>query len=137
MLDSQNFREVGKALAERYDGYFHNFIKSCPPQLYDNGKGLVDRLVTEFPRFNDVSEYDSHEIKFYKLAQLGFWGIYSGLHSTNSLPLADIGKMTAFAEQKSFGVADAHTFSISFLPSKPDGLTSKIKIKTANAMASR
>jgi len=94
----QNFREVGKVLAERYDGYFHNFIKSCPPQLYDNGKGLVDRLVTEFPRFNDVSEYDGHEIKFYKLAQLGFWGIYSGLHSTNTLPLADIGKMTAFAD---------------------------------------
>ena len=100
MLDEklQNFREVGKVLAERYDGYFHNFIKSCPPQLYDNGKGLVDRLVTEFPRFNDVSEYDGHEIKFYKLAQLGFWGIYSGLRSTNTLPLADIGKMTAFAD---------------------------------------
>ena len=100
MLDEklQNFREVGKVLAERYDGYFHNFIKSCPPQLYDNGKGLVDRLVTEFPRFNDVSEYDGHKIKFYKLAQLGFWGIYSGLRSTNTLPLADIGKMTAFAD---------------------------------------
>ncbi len=100
MLDEklQNFREVGKVLTERYDGYFHNFIKSCPPRLYDNGKGLVDRLVTEFPRFNDVSEYDGHEIKFYKLAQLGFWGIYSGLRSTNTLPLADIGKMTAFAD---------------------------------------
>ena len=100
MLDEklQNFREVGKVLAEHYDGYFHNFIKSCPPQLYDNGKGLVDRLVTEFPRFNDVSEYDGHEIKFYKLAQLGFWGIYSGLRSANTLPLADIGKMTAFAD---------------------------------------
>ena len=61
-------------------------------------KGLVDRLVTEFPRFNDVSQYDGHEIKFYKLAQLGFWGIYSGLHSTNTLPLDDIGKMTAFAD---------------------------------------
>ena len=94
----QNFREVGKVLAERYDGYFHNFIKSCPPQLYDNGKGLVDRLVTEFPRFNDVSVYDGSEIKFYKLAQLGFWGIYSGLRPTNTLPLADIGKMTAFAD---------------------------------------
>ena len=100
MLDEklQNFRDVGKVLAQSYDGYFHNFIKSCPPQLYDNGKGLVDRLVAEFPRFNDVGEYDGHEIKFYKLAQLGFWGIYSGLHPTNTLPLVDIGKMTAFAD---------------------------------------
>jgi hypothetical protein len=89
---------VGKVLAERYDGRFHNFIKSCPPKLYDNGKGLIDRLVTEFPRFNDVSPFEGHEIKFYKLAQLGFWGIYSGLKSTGVFPLDDIGKMTAFAD---------------------------------------
>ena len=84
MLDEklQNFREVGKVLAERYDGYFHNFINSCPPKLYDHGNGLVDRLVKEFPRFNDVSSFNGHEIKFYKLAQLGYWGIYSGLRAT-------------------------------------------------------
>ncbi len=100
MLESklQDCHEVGKVLAEHYDGRFHNFIKSCPPKLYDNGKGLVDRLVTEFPRFNDVSQFEGHEIKFYKLAQLGFWGIYSGLHSTGAFPLDDIGKMTAFAD---------------------------------------
>ncbi len=100
MLDSklEDCHEVGKVLAERYDGRFYNFIKSCPPKLYDNGKGLVDRLVTEFPRFNDVSPFEGHEIKFYKLAQLGFWGIYSGLKSTGVFPLDDIGKMTAFAD---------------------------------------
>jgi hypothetical protein len=100
MLDEklQNFRDVGKVLADHYDGYFHNFIKSCPPKLYDNGKGLVDRLVAEFPRFNDMSQYAGHEVKFYKLAQLGYWGIYSGLRSANTLPLVDIGKMTAFAD---------------------------------------
>jgi hypothetical protein len=94
----EDCHEVGKVLAERYDGRFHNFIKSCPPKLYDNGKGLIDRLVTEFPRFNDVSPFEGHEIKFYKLAQLGFWGIYSGLKSTGVFPLDDIGKMTAFAD---------------------------------------
>lgn len=100
MLDEklQIFNQVGRVLAERYDGYFHNFIKSCPPRLYDNGAGLVDRLVKEFPRFNDVSRFEGQEIKFYKLAQLGFWGIYSGLRSTNTLALVDIGKMTAFAD---------------------------------------
>ena len=84
MLDEklQSFREVGKVLAEHYDGCFHNFIKSCPPQLYDNGKGLVDRLVKEFPRFNDVSPYDGHEIKFYKLAQLGLWGLHGRYRRT-------------------------------------------------------
>jgi len=33
-------------------------------ELYANGEGLVDRLVKEFPRFNDVSEFEGHEIKF-------------------------------------------------------------------------
>ncbi len=100
MLDEkiEDFHEVGKVLAARYDGYFHNFIKSCPPKLFDNGKGLVERLVTEFPRFNDVSVFEDHEIKFYKLAQLGFWGIYTGLRSAGVFPLKDIAKMTAFAD---------------------------------------
>jgi Potential Queuosine, Q, salvage protein family len=100
MLDSklEDCHEVGKVLAAHYDGRFYNFIKSCPPKLYDNGKGMVDRLVTEFPRFNDVSPFEGHEIKFYKLAQLGFWGIYSGLKPTGVFPLDDIGKMTAFAD---------------------------------------
>ncbi len=100
MLDEkmQAFHEVGKVLAERYDGRFYNFIKSCPPKLYANGEGLVDRLVKEFPRFNDVSEFEGHEIKFYKLAQLGFWDIYSGLLSTGAFPLDDISKMTVFAD---------------------------------------
>jgi hypothetical protein len=94
----QCFHEVGQVLAERYDGRFYNFIKSCPPKLYANGEGLVDRLVKEFPRFNDASSFEGREIKFYKLAQLGFWGMYSGLLSTGAFPLDDISKMSAFAD---------------------------------------
>src|ERR1700722_12483376 len=75
MLDEklQVLHQIGSVLADKYDGRFHNFIKSCPPLLYDSGKGLVERMAKEFPRFNDVSPYDGHEIKFYKLAQLGLW----------------------------------------------------------------
>ena len=40
-------------------------------------------------------------------------------------------------EQAGFGMFERHTFSTSFLPSRPEGLTSRIKIRTANAMASR
>ncbi len=92
------FREAGEVLASRYRGRYYNFIKSCPPRLYDNGKGLVERLAAEFPRYNDVSLYDGHEIKFYKLTQLGFWQIYSGLHGTGAFKLEDPEKMTAFAD---------------------------------------
>src|SRR6266436_2998745 len=75
MLDEkmQVWRQVGAVLAEKYDGRFHNFVKSCPHRLYDNGAGIIDRMVREFPRFNDISQYDDATIKFYKLPQLGIW----------------------------------------------------------------
>jgi hypothetical protein len=100
MLDEklEVLHQVGQVLAQRYDGRFHNFVKSCSPKLYDNGNGLIDRLVKEFPRFNDVSMLDGHEIKFYKLAQLGVWMLYATLHPMGKFRLEDPQKMTAFAD---------------------------------------
>lgn len=100
MLDEklEVLHQVGKVLAQKYNGRFHNFVKSCSPRLYDNGNGLIDRLVTEFPRFNDVSMLDGHEIKFYKLAQLGVWMLYATLHASGKFQLDDPQKMTAFAD---------------------------------------
>ena len=100
MLDEklELFHQAGAVLASKYGGRFYNFIQSCSPKLYDNGNGLVERLAAEFPRFNDVSRYEGHEIKFYKLTQLGYWQIYSGLHGTGGFKLEDPQKMTAFAD---------------------------------------
>jgi Potential Queuosine, Q, salvage protein family len=100
MLDEKLavLHESGKVLVEKYDGWFHSFVQSCSPRLYDNGNGLVDRLVKEFPRFNDASLLDGHEIKFYKLVQLGIWMLYATLHRTGKFRVEDIDKMTAFAD---------------------------------------
>ena len=100
MLDekTQLWNQVGAALVEKYGGRFHNFIHSCPWKLYDNGNGIIERLAKEFPRFNDVSQYDGHEIQFYKLPQLGIWFVYSTLHRLGKFKLDDIGAMTAFAD---------------------------------------
>jgi len=100
MLDEKMevWHQVGAVLAKSYDGRFHNFVHSCPPRLYDNGKGLVDRLVKEFPRFNDVSQYDGHTIKFYKLPQLGLWITYCALRKSGKFEIEDLNKMTAFAD---------------------------------------
>jgi len=100
MLDEKLavLHESGKVLAEKYDGKFHKFVHSCSPRLYDNGNGLIERLVKEFPRFNDVSLLDGHEIKFYKLAQLGIWMLYATLHKAGKFRLDDPQKMTAFAD---------------------------------------
>jgi len=100
MLDEKLavLHEVGRVLAEKYDGKFHKFVHSCSPKLYDSGNGLIDRLVKEFPRFNDVSMLDGHEIKFYKLPQLGVWMLYATLHKSGKFRLDDPQKMTAFAD---------------------------------------
>ncbi len=100
MLDEKMevLHQSGKVLADKYDGRFHNFVNACSPRLYDSGKGLVDRMVAEFPRFNDVSEYDGHSIKFYKLPQLGLWLAYSSLRRSGQFRIDDLDKMTAFAD---------------------------------------
>ncbi|MGH9504017.1 MAG: queuosine salvage family protein [Terriglobales bacterium] len=100
MLDEkmQVWNQVGSVLADKYNGRFHNFVKSCPPRLYNNGAGIIDRMVKEFPRFNDVSPYDGAVIKIYKLAQLGIWLTYAALRKSNQFPLDDVDKMTAFAD---------------------------------------
>ncbi len=100
MLDEKLavLHDVGAVLAAKYDGHFSNFVHACSPKLYDNGNGLIDRMVKEFPRFNDVSQFDGHEIKFYKLAQLGVWMMYATLHKSGKFRLDDPEKMTAFAD---------------------------------------
>ena len=57
MLDErvEIFHQVGSVLVSRYGGRFRNFVKSASPKLYDDGNGLVDKLVAEFPRFRDIS----------------------------------------------------------------------------------
>ena len=100
MLDEklEVLNAVGQTLSERYDGFFHNFIATCSPRLFDDGDGLVDRLIVEFPRFNDISEYAGETIRFYKLAQLAYWGLYSGFRLHGGFRIDDIGSMTAFAD---------------------------------------
>jgi hypothetical protein len=100
MLDEklELWRQAGAVLAAKYDGHFYKFVRSCSPRLYDHGNGMVDRLVKEFPRFNDVSMYDGHEIKLYKLPQLGLWFVYSSLRKSGEFPIEDIHAMTAFAD---------------------------------------
>lgn len=100
MLDEKTaiFNQVGQVLVKNYAGRYHNFVRACSPRLYDNGRGLIDKLTAEFPRFNDVYPFEGHEIKIYKLAQLGVWMMYSVLHPSGGFKLEDPEKMTCFAD---------------------------------------
>jgi Potential Queuosine, Q, salvage protein family len=100
MLDEklQILHQVGAVLDKQYQGRFHHFVRSCSRKLYDGGHGLVERLTREFHRFNDVSLYDGHIVKFYKLPQLAFWFLYLSLRKKEQFPIEDLGRMTAFAD---------------------------------------
>jgi hypothetical protein len=91
--------EVGEKLSSKYEGDWINFINEGPKKLYSNGEGLIERLITEFPRFDDKTVLeDGHEVHFYKLAQLAFWGIHGELSGAGHFIVEDMHKMSAFAD---------------------------------------
>jgi hypothetical protein len=100
MLDERVtiFNEVGRVLAAKYKGRYSNFVRDCSPRLYDNGNGLLERLTSEFPRFNDVSDYNGSQVQIFKLAQLGIWGMHLTLSPRKAWALEDADKLTAFAD---------------------------------------
>ena len=100
MLDERVklFNEVGGVLVDNYQGSFHTFVRSCAPKLYANGDGLLERLTSEFPRFEDVSDYHGHRVQIYKLAQLGIWSMHLSLMPRKAWALEDAHLLTAFAD---------------------------------------
>ncbi len=100
---------VGDTLVTKYDGDWINFIDDGPKKLYENGEGLVERLVRDFKRFDDYSIFKNEKVYFLKLAQLAFWGIHREL-SKIYFHIEDMENMTAFADYiipvalESFGI---------------------------------
>jgi hypothetical protein len=100
MLDErvEIFRQAGQVLCMRHGGRFRNFLRAGAPCVYSGGRGLLERLVEEFPRFRDVSRYQDHEVKFYKLAQLALWTLHASLAGSGAFRLEDADTLTAFAD---------------------------------------
>jgi hypothetical protein len=83
-------------LIERYGGRFHNLVATASPALYENGNGMLELLVRDFPRFDDVADYGGHTVRFYKLAQLAFWFLHVSL--PEGLGVSDLHRLSAFAD---------------------------------------
>lgn len=100
MLDerAEILNQIGETLVDRYDGSFSNFVRDCAPAMYAGGDGLLERLIQEFPRFNDVSEYHGHQVEIFKLAQLALWSLHMALQESGEWHLTDLHNMTAFAD---------------------------------------
>ena len=89
---------VGEKLSDDYDGDWMKFIDAGPKKLYNDGEGLIERLISEFPRFDDTSKHDKNNVHFYKLAQLAFWGMHAELAGTGDFYIEDMESMSAFAD---------------------------------------
>lgn len=90
--------ETGEVLVRDYGGAPHRFVRDCAPALYARGDGLLERLVAEFPRFRDISDYHRNQVQFHKLAQLFCWTLYMPLAPLGRFVLTDLEQMTAFAD---------------------------------------
>lgn len=90
--------EAGRTLSEHHGGAAHRFVGDCSPAMYAGGDGLLERLVVEFPRFNDVSSHGGHEVQLHKLAQLWLWQLHMSLAAGGTFVVADLDRMTAFAD---------------------------------------
>jgi hypothetical protein len=91
-------REVGSVLVARYEGSWWNWVQDCSGALYDNGSGLLERLASDFPRFNDASQWRGHRVQFMKLGQLGLWTLHMQLKKIGTPLLSDPQLLTAFAD---------------------------------------
>lgn len=100
MLDErvEILNAAGQTLAEHYGGGAHRFVADCAPAMYADGNGLLERLVVEFPRFNDVSTHDDREVQLHKLAQLWLWQLHMALAGSGGFTVTDLDRMTAFAD---------------------------------------
>ncbi len=89
-------REVGTTLVERYEGRFSNVLSASSPRLYGGGRGFLEVLVRDFPRFDDTASYDGRPVRFWKLAQLSVWILEASLPGGTGFP--DLDRLTAFAD---------------------------------------
>jgi hypothetical protein len=121
------FNSVGEILVEKYEGRYANFVRSCAPRLYANGDGLLDRLPVEFPRFQDFSIWRDSEVYFYKLAQLGIWGMHLALSPRKLWALEDTHMISAFADYI-VPVALRVTGIFSYSPELEDKITHGVEI---------
>jgi len=119
MLDERwrIFREVGSVLNSRYGGSFVNLFETAGYRAFNNGKGIVERLVADFPSFRDESEHTSTgtTLKFQKRAQL-LPMMYQGraLSSTELTRLADfedLGPIADYAVPKALHTAGILKYS--------------------------
>ncbi|MDS0243724.1 MULTISPECIES: queuosine salvage family protein [unclassified Haloferax] len=95
--------QVGERLVDQYDGRFSNLVKKASPRLYADGDGIVDRLVSDFPSFQDanvVTLDDGRplELPFWKRAQLAAGMAYGRFNGREAFEITDPDAFNIFVD---------------------------------------
>ena len=89
--------EVGEVLSEKY-GDFSNLVRKSSFLCFNNGNGIVERLVKDFPSFGDEYTLNRKKIIFNKRAQLAPAMVGSRFRRNEVVFIKDVEKLTAFAD---------------------------------------
>ena len=91
-------RQVGSTLHELYDDSFHNILDASNNRLFDDGNGFIERLIGDFPSFDDSVNYDGQIIRFDKRAQLVSAMLYGRFKKYNMELFEDIDELNVMAD---------------------------------------
>ncbi len=94
-------REVGKVLSEKYDSHFANVVERSRNRAFNGGSGTVERLLRDFPSFDDHAWYGGRRVVFNKRAQLAvamIQGRFLSEYEGGLFPRSDIDLLTVFAD---------------------------------------
>jgi Potential Queuosine, Q, salvage protein family len=92
----QHAREVGRVLLERYQGQFTQAILESE----HNAIKLVQLLVKYFSSFRDVASYRTHQVNFYKRAQICIADLHGAFAGQQWGAFSDLEHLTIFADYK-------------------------------------
>lgn len=94
------FQEVGRVLLEKYNGSWLDLFEAGGWRAFNNGKGIVERLVADFSSFRDTRYYKGHILEFHKRAQLLVMMYHGRAANSNNLPvikdIQDIGPIADY-----------------------------------------
>lgn len=91
-----NLREVGTVLLEKYDGTFVNVLQKANRSAVE----LVQEVVTNFPSFNDIANYEGKTVYIYKRVQLLVADLYGAFEGEGYGEFSDLDQLTIFADYK-------------------------------------
>ena len=83
-------------LAREFGGHWHEVVRRAK----GSAVRLVELLVTEFPSFSDVAEFEGRPVAFYKRAQLAVGMIYQAFDRRDWGDFADFDRLTVYADYK-------------------------------------